>query len=323
MKKLLEVCIPTYKRPLGAVNAALSVINQINKYNLDDKVFVRISEDFGGVGDYIEIVKLLDGYKNILISSNDKNLGMSRNIYNMIEACNADYCMILTDDDYISDDVLLFICNTLIQASPSIVYGPRYSYCEDGRLYTIATNTYKNTKFINNNEFNVGKHASCFFILSGLILKRSSVAFKEWKRDIDNSFFPIIFGALTFKLGQCLFLKNSLVHHTVMNKCHWESWGATSSEQQLRLANDYFDALDIIKNSYLKSIQRYCYTIGTIESRALHFLVTVNSSIRDLNIDKVRFIINYIKIFFKKFENIISISMIPYIILNRLIFSKF
>lgn len=316
VRACLEVCIPTYKRPEGAIKAALSIVDQIAPSN-EVNVIISIAEDHGLPGDFELIKESLKNYNNISLSNNKKNKGMSLNIHDMLKASRADYILMLTDDDWLSPGALTTI-SKLIQADDfDILYGPRNSYTEDGNLFTIATDTFKESKIISGSPLNCGRYSDNFFILSGLVIKSKKIDFDLWSKNIDNAFFPIIFGYSAFKSGRCIFYKESFVHHMVLNKCHWESWGSDNFAQNLRLAKDSFAALNILVDSNQPLLAKLACLIGTLPARVRHLINSVWFGAFTAKPANSTYLKKYLFIFISNTYNLLSLILLPIEILSN------
>lgn len=315
---LLDICIPTYKRPAGALRAAYSALDEITQLDAEG-VQILVYEDCGNSGDYHDLYVALADNPLVVLRQQPQNMGMSGNIYTMLQASSADYCVILTDDDWLIPGALGHITRAIHEIEPDIIYGPRYSYTEDGKLYTIATNTFTTDHVTRGKPLACGNLCSNFFILSGLVVKRSSINFEVWASHIDNAFFPIIFGCSALQEGIVLFLKEPLVHHTVLNVCHWEAWGATYQERHLRLAQDFFQAFSVVASTYRNPVDKMLYHIGTLMARCEHFVIGLYGCCRGRNRGSVTYFVRYGRLFLGHSANWVSLVMVPFFLGKKLL----
>jgi len=212
------------------------------------------------------------------------NLGMNVNIKTMLieMAEMSDYQLIITDDDYLQPDMLGEIVEFLREQrnnsnrAPAI-WTPRYSYTEDDKLYCVVCNPFKGNSFINPSAANAGKYMNNGFVLSGLILRAECIDYGFWEKYKENAFFPMIFFAdLLFRSGGYYWNKN-IVHHTVLNECHWERWGNNDVVIALRLFTDYVNAFGIMAkriNQFQKAVVFYFSSFSSIRNRVDHFLLS-------------------------------------------------
>jgi len=234
MTKLLTICIPTYKRPETLRRCIDSIVSQIEKYELSDCVDIYVTNDASpdDTGSILQAYASLSYFNGI---TREQNLGMNVNIKCMLNevAGTSDYQLIITDDDYLQPDVLGEIVEFLRGQQGnsnrvSAIWTPRYSYIESGELHGIVCSPFRNSAMVKPSGINAGRYMVNGFVLSGLIIRAECIDFEFWERYKENAYFPVIFfGDLLFRGGAYYWHKN-IVHHTVLNKCHWESWGGSN-----------------------------------------------------------------------------------------------
>jgi glycosyltransferase involved in cell wall biosynthesis len=317
----LSICIPTYKRPSGAIAAAESVLSQITDFE-PMLVKVLIAEDCGDRGDFEQIAMALGSSPHVHLTRNDRNYGMSKNILSMFLGQSSEYCMILTDDDVLLTGSGKYIASLIHQRSFGVFFGPRQCVLEDGVIKTNATDLGHDSRRIQPNPFNFGRISPNFFILSGLIVDPLAIDYDLWSRHLENAFFPILFGYSGFKRKSCFYYSEPIVKHTVLNVCHWERWGKTKLERELRLAQDFFHALRLIQND-----QKTCFDIivcmfGSLPSRSVHFLhclvVPLLSSHRRTRLSAVSYIVPYLRVYFSAYQNLIALIWVPFVAFTAL-----
>lgn len=306
---LLQICIPTYKRPDGAIRAAESVLSQITDANRG-KVRVVIFEDHGTASDFDRIREALAGRRFVDLKEQPENKGMSANILDLLSSCTAQYAMLLTDDDWMPSGSLDHILPVLESGLPDIVYGPRYSYTEDDLLHTIATRSFRRTTVFKGTTLNCGRYSTDFFILSGLVLKPALIDYELWKRNIENAFFPVLFGYSVMKSRTCMYLDKEIVHHVVLNVCHWERWGTNMAAQNIRLATDWFSTMRVMAKDQPLPL-RPIFMAATVPGRAQHFLVSVVTAARSEPLYRREFLPSYLRIFFGDAVNILALAWSP------------
>jgi len=251
MQHLIEFLIPSYKRFEGVVAAALSVAEQILHNRYEDIVRVSIVDDASPGFDKEKLVKSLGNKsKFINISSNATNKGMSRNIYDMVAGSSAEFCAVLTDDDWLIDGKLLEIVEYLRSiASKKEVGGlftPRYSYLESGELHCVVCKPFLRDHLIRGGHISAMRYCHNGFILTGFIFRPAYFAWQEWSDNSENGFFPVINLGFILSRYSLLYVNQNWFHHTVLNQCHWDSWGSDQLSQTKRLHRDYLHAITIL-----------------------------------------------------------------------------
>jgi glycosyltransferase involved in cell wall biosynthesis len=279
--KLLTICIPTYKRPITLRRCIDSIMSQVEKFDLSNDVAIYVANDASPD----DTASVLQGYRTLSYFdgvSREKNLGMNVNIKTMLIelAEKSFYQLIVTDDDYLQPDILGELADFLRsrlsdKVRAAAIWTPRFSYLENGNLHCVVCNSFKDSSYIKPSTFNVGRYMSNGFVLSGLILSAKSIDFEFWEQYKENAFFPMIFlGDLLFREGAYYWNRN-VVHHTVLNECHWERWGKNDVVIALRLLMDYVNAFGIMaeKIGYpAKAALFYCMSFVNIKDRVDYFL---------------------------------------------------
>ena len=244
----LEFLIPSYKRPLTLIHAVESVAKQIEELKLSERVKITIVDDCSPNLDIDEIINAISSFSSFVsFKQNDANKGMSLNIRDMAANSNADFCTVLTDDDRLQPNSLKEIIQTLDSLNNNIgsFFVPRYSYLEDVSLLCIVCNPFDEDKKIEPSYLNSLKYLHNGFILTGLFFRPQIINFQIWDENIENSFFPVIYFADLLSNHHCLFINKNWFIHTVLNECHWDSWGTTEQMRLSRLYKDYMEAVTV------------------------------------------------------------------------------
>jgi glycosyltransferase involved in cell wall biosynthesis len=249
----LEFLIPSYKRPHTVIQAVESVAKQIEELKLSERVKITIVDDCSPNLDVDEIINAIYAFSSFVsFKQNDVNKGMSLNIRDMVANSNADFCTILTDDDRLQPNSLEQIIKTLDsldELKNNNVVGsffvPRYSYLEDLSLHCIVCNPFVKNTLITPSPTNSIKYLYNGFILTGLFFQPKLINFQLWDDNIENSFFPVIYFADLLLNYNCLYVNENWFIHTVLNECHWDSWGNTEQKRLSRLYKDYMQAISI------------------------------------------------------------------------------
>lgn len=256
---LLEVLIPAYKRPQEVLIAAVSVVGQVIEHSLQQEVSVRVVDDASPGFSCRQVMDSFGGLEETIeVSGNHTNLGMSRNIYHMVASSKAEFCTVLTDDDWIIDGALIEIVEQLrtIVSKREIggLFTPRYSYLDTGELHCVECRPFSQARLVKGGSVPAIKYARNGFILTGFIFRPNYFAQREWADNVDNAFFPIInLGIVLFRYD-LIFIDREWFHHTVLNTCHWEDWGAERFAQEKRLYKDYMEAFYSLAR-YLRNME--------------------------------------------------------------------
>lgn len=264
MTKLLTICIPTYKRSETLRRCIDSIVAQIDKYGLADYVDIYVTND-ASPDDTISVLHAYESLSYFKGVTREKNLGMNLNIKCMLNevAKKSDYQLIITDDDFLQPDVMGEMVEFLRtqQNDPnrvSAIWTPRYSYTEDGQLHTVVCGRLGHTTLVRPSAINSGRHMFDGFVLSGLIVRAENIDFDFWELYKENAYFPMIFFGDVLYRGGAYYWHKNLVHHTVLNKCHWESWGRNDLYIGLKKFADFMNTYDIMSRKFNKSTE----TIG-------------------------------------------------------------
>ncbi len=283
MTKLLTICIPTYKRPVTLRRCIDSVLFQIDKYKLSDCVDVYVTND-ASPDDTVSVLEDYTALNCFEAVTREQNLGMNVNIKSMLieVAKKSHYQLIITDDDYLQPEILYEIVDFLraLQVEGKrvpAIWTPRYSYLEDGSLYYVACKPFTVSTIVKPSAGNAGRYMNNGFVLSGLILRAECINFEFWEQYKKNAYFPMIFfGDLLFNNG-AYYWNNNIVHHTVLNECHWERWGKNDVVIALRLFTDYVNAYGIMAGRIKKLLQIvpfYFSAFSGVRNRVNGFLVS-------------------------------------------------
>jgi glycosyltransferase involved in cell wall biosynthesis len=251
MKKLLTICIPTYKRADTLRRCVVSIANQIEEFGLSDCVEIYVTND-ASPDHTADVMRDFGKYSYFNGVTRERNLGMNMNIKRMLSevAMKSDYQLIVTDDDWLQPDMLKCLTDFLRQqqadAHIPAIWTPRYSYTEDGELHCISCSPFDRTVRVKPSAMMAGRHMADGFVLSGLVVCAEQIDFSFWDRYSENAYFPMIFfGDLVHRKGAVYWHRN-LVQHTVLNKCHWESWGRSDLLIEIRKISDYLNTYGVM-----------------------------------------------------------------------------
>lgn len=253
--KRLEFLIPSYKRQKTLVRAILSITNQVKQFSLVDRVSITVVDDCTPNFKCSEIEKNIPVLSEITsIKSNSYNKGMSLNIRDMILESSADFACILTDDDYLQPNSLIDIISFIdrldnYEKERNVKIGsfftPRYSYLEDGSLQCVVCKPFQKDTLIPRGSISSIRYLHNGFILTGLFFRPKLINFDLYNKNIDNTYFPVIYFSDLLLNYDCFFVNRNWFFHTVFNECHWEAWGKTNYERRVRIYNDYMKAVTV------------------------------------------------------------------------------
>lgn len=114
---LLGICIPTYNRSDYLRKCLLVLINQVQKYELP----IYISDNASTDNTKSMIEELRDQYPNIYYLRNIENIGLYRNILNVIKLAKTDYVWLMGDDDAILQHGVDMVVSTLKETYDYVV----------------------------------------------------------------------------------------------------------------------------------------------------------------------------------------------------------
>lgn len=256
MQNLIEFLIPAYKRFDGVVAAARSVAKQVSKHRYEGVVNITVVDDASPEFTMEDLTFCLGDMAGLVrIKSNFCNKGMSQNIFDMVAESKSEFCTVLTDDDWLVDGKLAEIVDYLLFISDKKEVGglftPRYSYLESGELHCVACRPYARDCLIKNGPASAMRFCHNGFILTGFFFRPAYVPKNEWCQNIENGYFPVINFGFILARYSLLFVDRKWFHHTVLNECHWESWGPDQFSQRKRLYRDYMDAVCVLAQSFM------------------------------------------------------------------------
>jgi len=250
---LLEFLVPSYKRKESLLGAIESIALQILENQFEGKVSVTITDDCSPNVTTEWLSDNFSKYSGFLnFSQNDSNKGMSCNIRDMVVSSQATFCTILTDDDQLQPNTLVEIVEKIEEIEMfddsddyASFYVPRFSYEEDGSLRCIACNSFDDDTVIDPGPLNSARYFQDGFILTGLFIRPQKINFEIWNKYLSNCYFPVIYFSDLLLKYKCLYINSNWFVHTVMNQCHWESWGNTEVARRERLFKDYMKAVTV------------------------------------------------------------------------------
>lgn len=326
--KLLSICIPTYKRSKTLRECIDSVVSQIEDYALSDSVDIYVAND-ASPDDTVDVLEQFDTLKYFSSITRKNNIGMSANIKSMLEEALqvSTFQLIITDDDFLQPSTLESIVKFLAvqyaeKPDISLIWTPRYSYTEDGNLHGIVCKTFQSDTLVLPSIRNAGRYMYNGFVLSGLIVKSRDIDFSFWNEYLENAYFPMIFSGDLILRNCSVYWDKNIVHHCVLNECHWDRWGQSDAEITLRLFIDYINSYVVIGRSLkIKSMYQtllfYTAAFPRVLQMTYSLLITAGGFFRLSNSDSVALLTND-KVSFSKIAR--PAKVIFYIMMTRILF---
>jgi glycosyltransferase involved in cell wall biosynthesis len=271
--KTLEFLIPSYKRPDTVIKAIQSVAFQVEELELSDRVQITVVDDCSPNITELEMLEAISQFRHFVIfTKNDTNKGMSLNIRDMVANSSSTFCTVLTDDDRLQPNSLGEMIQTLDELNGDIgsFFVPRYCYTEDqSSIRWIGCDAFDKDTIIKPSPLSSLQYLYNGFVLTGLFFNPKLINFKLWDENIENGFFPVIYFADLLMNYECLFINRNWFVHTILNECHWDSWGATEQARISRLYKDYMRAVTISAQIALSRASNLSYTASLLKAEAL------------------------------------------------------
>lgn len=287
----LEFLIPSYKRPQTLIKSVNSLAEQVKKFGLEKRIKITVVDDFSPNINTTEILEEISQFSGfVTFRQNSVNKGMSLNIRDMVANSSAEFCTILTDDDFLQPNSLEEIVETLDSLSKNkeetiigSFFVPRYSYLEDQSLHCIVCKPFNEDTMILSSPLNSVRYLHNGFILTGFFFRPKLINFQLWDQHIENSFFPVIYFADLILKYKCMFFNRNWFVHTVLNECHWDSWGDTEQARLSRLYKDYMKAVTISSKNALSKVVGFIPTIQLLKAEFCAYKFQINGFFPSLN----------------------------------------
>mgnify|MGYP000978330062 CR=1 FL=1 len=219
-KILLSICIPTYNRAEYLKRCITSIVSQDN-FN-SNEVEVLISDN-ASPDSTEQIVKLFqDKFSNIQYIKNEVNVGAERNILNLLNSFNGEYCFILTDDDMLLPNSLTKLTQTITHNSECSVFLSSYEVFLEKQKRLDTRHTFKKSQYIHKNEIKkIVRFFNASSVASRICIKKEILDLEGFKRHIESMYpcmYLVGYAALN---GLAFYIAEPLVRHTVENQVFW------------------------------------------------------------------------------------------------------
>lgn len=120
MKPKLSICIPTYNRANFLVKQLDEIYIQIDKYGLEDKVEVIVSNNASPDDTSKKVDRFIT--KGLIYNEQEKNIGPDANFFTLFDMANGEFVWLLGDDDSFSSDVLRYIIKVTTDSKIDYLY---------------------------------------------------------------------------------------------------------------------------------------------------------------------------------------------------------
>ncbi len=238
----IDILIPTYNR-IRPLIKNLEILNNIIT-DLQDFNFRIIISDNASTDGTDKVIKdfISEKKSNISYSLNEKNLGFTVNVLNLVSKSTSDYIILLGDDDYLSAEYLRTALKT-IEENPEItcVLPAFEAISETGERLGSGRDLDLPSRLYDKGIDNVIQNSHKAHQISGIILKREGLYEVLVERDITNLYPQIFMTAFSCLHGDCLQITEYPVLVTQTLKKAW-------SYNDVGLINDIFQnysALDL------------------------------------------------------------------------------
>ena len=112
-KPLLSICIPTYNRADYLKKCLGSIVAQFNDPEVCDNIEIAVSDNASPDNTREVVEEYQKNFRNIKYSRNNENLGVDRNVINVVEMASGVYGWYMGDDDVVGSKSLRFIIDFL------------------------------------------------------------------------------------------------------------------------------------------------------------------------------------------------------------------
>jgi len=121
---LISICIPTYNRSVHLKNCLASIVEAVKdtKFPYEICISNNASED-----DTANVIDHFREQLNLVYKENSKNIGVARNILNVVSMAGGEFTWLVGDDDLLLPDSLQRL-GRLIRSNPQVdfIYGNSY-----------------------------------------------------------------------------------------------------------------------------------------------------------------------------------------------------
>lgn len=173
---MIEILIPTFNRAKDLEKNLDLLVKQINKYNLNEKVLISISDN-ASEGETASIVQKFVDVNSVHINfyQQKENIGLERNAVFLLEKSVKDFVMYLGDDDFIPNDYLPYLIEKIKSIDKLTCIIPGYSALYADGTIKPGRRADFNEKIYEPSFQTVMRISQFGHQLSGLLLRRESL----------------------------------------------------------------------------------------------------------------------------------------------------
>ncbi|MCH5221789.1 MAG: glycosyltransferase [Muribaculaceae bacterium] len=209
-KMSLDILIPTFNRREQLIKNLTHLSTIIRQIDYD--IRIKISDNCSDDGTYEAVIDFIECNPDIIIKirKNDINVGLQKNLFLILELCDAEYAMIQSDDDYCQLDYLRNAINEIKNDNEIACIIPSHikierasedvreklSYRDDSLVSTLSSPGFDN--LLNNNW-----RAN---LITGIIFKSEGLFDSVVSRNIDNMYIHIYYVGFNCLRGKTLYL---------------------------------------------------------------------------------------------------------------------
>ncbi|MEK7618181.1 MAG: glycosyltransferase family 2 protein [Patescibacteria group bacterium] len=110
---LLSICIPTFNRADCLKLCLLSIVSQFQDPEVPGSVEVVISDNNSSDNTFAVVEEFQKNYRFISYKKNDSNLGVDRNILQVVEMAHGQYVWLLGDDDALFPGAIKYLLSEI------------------------------------------------------------------------------------------------------------------------------------------------------------------------------------------------------------------
>lgn len=201
---LLSLCIPTYNREKDVLKNVKKLIDIVEDNRFEDFVNIYVFDNCSTDNTQAEIEELIEKYQGkveINYIKNSSNIGMTENIKKPIYCADAEYVMLLGDDDYICKEYLKSVVEYIRTGFSCIV--PSYqNITPTGELMSRGRDIGKKRKEFKKGFKNCLHNMWRGHQMSGLVVKREELEKEMSKKGVNNPYPQVFMIGTSSMLGK-------------------------------------------------------------------------------------------------------------------------
>lgn len=223
-KYFLSICIPTANRKLELGEQLNRITAQIEKLINPELVQIVVCDNTTVIEQIIDI----NEFKNINLKyiKNSENIGYARNVNNVINHAEADFCWLLSDDDYIFDNAIEIIIDNLLKNKDANYITFECGATSNGKLFNdkMYFKDIDKLYYTDGNEFLERYWVSIVFISINIFNRKNVIEHMNnynLFHNINEAFQNSLIGITFIKeYGNVLVIKDALLNDNYGNKVY-------------------------------------------------------------------------------------------------------